>query len=130
MTDRKIRSTPLFNQFLLILMGIALLYLAISFVRQVGVSYQRREELESMRKQSLLAKEETAELQRRLDYVQSDSAVEEWAREVGWARPDEVLLVPVWAQAEGSAEPQAAPGQEAAPASPRDAWWELFFETR
>ena len=130
MTDRKIRSTPLLNQFLLILMGIALLYLAISFVRQVGVSYQRREELETIRQQSSLAKEKTAELQRRLDYVQSDSAVEEWAREVGWARPDEVLLVPVWAQSEANAEPEESPGQEAAPASPRDAWWDLFFETR
>lgn len=130
MTERKIRYIPLLSQFLLIIIGLVLVFLAVSFVRQVGVSFQKREELERVRQRTLAARGEGEELQRRLDYVQSDIAVEEWAREHGWARFDEVLLVPVWAQSEANPEPQEGSGQEATPNSPRNAWWDMFFETQ
>ena len=73
------------------------------------------------------AEKANSELEARLDYVSSDDAAEEWARENGWARPDEVLVVVM--APESQISPGDEPHQEDAvrPASNRDSWWDLFL---
>lgn len=129
MTD-KVRSTPLINQLLLILMVIMLVYLVVSFARQVGISYQRSEELDRIEQEIDAATEEYARLQQRLDYVRSPEALERWARRHGWTKPNEVLVVPVGGQAESPSAAQAPAETRNKLDSPRNAWWDLFFGTR
>jgi hypothetical protein len=119
-----------FNQILLILMGVLLLYLVVDFGRQVGVSYQRREELRQLDQKILAAEQESFELDRQWQYINSPDAAEAWARANGWTRQDEVLVVFVGPSPE-SAEEELG-GEQAGTDfhTPRDAWWDLFFGTR
>ena len=130
MTDWKDKVWPLFTQLLLILMGLVLLYLAVSFARQVRVSQQRRQEIGNLEGQIGVTLEERTTLERDLQQARSDTAVEEWARSQGWAKADEVIVVPVGARTAPSADGQAAPRPPTVPASPQQAWWNRFFGTR
>ena len=128
MIGRETRGTSFVKQLLLILMGTVLLYLVVNFGRQVAVSYQQGQELEQIQAKVSLAKEQNQVLHDYLDYAQSDSAAEAWAREQGWAKSGEVPVIIV---APSAAESPAIelPAQES-PTSNRQAWWELFFGTR
>ena len=128
MIGKETRRTPLASQFFLILMGIVLLYLVVSFGRQVAVSYQRGQELAQIREKVNLAKEQNQELHSNLDYALSDPAAEAWAREQGWAKTDEVPVIVV-APSTAKTPSSESPAQES-PDSYRQAWWELFFGTR
>ena len=109
------------------LMGVVILYLLVTFVMQTGVSLELRDKLGRIEQDIATAERANSELKARLDYVASDDAAEEWARENGWARPDEVLVVVL------APESQALPGDElrqedaARPTSNRDLWWDLFL---
>jgi hypothetical protein len=59
--------------------------------------------------------------------VSSDDAAEAWARENGWARPDEVLVVVLAPEGETEANSETSPAEDAGPATSRDSWWDLFF---
>ena len=128
------RLIPL-NQILLILMGILVVYLMVDFGRQVGLSHQRRQELDQIEQQIQAALTERSDLEGQLAQATSSEAVEAWARRNGLTRENEVLVVffggpprepsiPLLAQGSPFARP------EALPASPREAWWDLFFGTR
>jgi hypothetical protein len=127
MAGERVRRVFPINQLLLLVMGFLILYLVFDFGRQVISSYQRREELQQIERQIQDAQLKTEQLQERLVYAQSPQAAEEWARELGWARPGEVpvvILAPAAPEASG-AEP--TPSERTAPSTPRDAWWNLFF---
>lgn len=127
MVGRSVRKALSLRLFPLILMGIVILYLGASFVRQASVSHQRREELRQLEQEIAAAEQESTDLQERLTYVQSPEAAEEWARENGWAKQDEVSVVVVAPAARSS--PDDTPGaiEESKPGSTREAWWDLFF---
>jgi type II secretory pathway pseudopilin PulG len=130
MTDGRVRNSLPLVRILLILMGVLALYLLANFVRQVAISQQRRSELSELEQAIADAEEERAELKEALTYAQSDAAVEEWARTIGWARPDEVSVVVVAPSASTSTGEEGRSQGGGGLALPRDAWWELFFGTR
>lgn len=128
MIDKETRRRPFFSQLLLILMGIVLLYLVVSFGRQVAVSHQRSQELAQIQEKVKLAEQQNQELHNYLDYAQSAPAAEAWARQQGWAKAGEVPVIVVDPLTVET--PTIEPLQQVSPASYRQAWWELFFGTR
>lgn len=130
MTDRKTRSLPFANQLLLTVMAAVLLYLVLSFIKQVGVSYQRRQELARIEERLAAALTDKIDLETSLDYARSDAAVEAWARENGMSRPNEVLMAPVGSSTEPVPTVQKDSGLDVEPDPAREAWWNLFFGAR
>ena len=94
---------------------------------QTGVSLELRDKLRRIEQEIAATEKVNSELEARLDYVSSDDAAEEWARENGWARADEVLVVVMAPEAEVSPGNQLRHAEEVGPASSRDSWWDLFF---
>jgi hypothetical protein len=129
MIGRKVRNTPLINQLLLILMGAVILYMAVSFVRQIGVSRQRQVKLDKLTQSIGVAQEERVRWENYLEYVRSEPAIEARGRRLGWVRQDQELIVPVGGGAEPSPGEQESVGDRTDPTSPRNAWWDMFFGT-
>jgi hypothetical protein len=127
MGDRREREAVPFVRVPLILMGVLAFYLLFSFVRQVSISRVRRADLRALEQQLVAAEEEQQELENLLDYAESNAAAEEWARENGWAKPGEAVVVVVAPPADGVPEGQNQPQPSAIPDSPVEAWWALFF---
>jgi cell division protein FtsB len=130
MMERKIRRILPINQFLLLLMGLLILYLVADFGRQVVVSYQRQEDLRQIERKIESAQEETRQLEAWLAYVRSPQAAEAWAREQGWARPDEVPVVVIAPPVASSPGTDQDAQENLGSLSHRDAWWALFFGER
>ena len=130
MTGSRVQKNLPVRLILLILMSLVILYLGVSFVRQATVSSQRREELHWIEQEIADAQRENAILEDRRAYMQSSEAAEEWARENGWAREDEVSVVVVAPAAELSADSQPGLGETGESSSNREAWWSLFFGDR
>lgn len=130
MANRKAHTAPPFSHLLLILGGILILYLVVNFGRQVGVSYQRRQELKQIEQQIESARQEKAALEKALSYAQSPQAAEAWAREQLWSRPDEVPVMVVAPPTEGMPAGQELSEEAMEPGAIRDVWWDLFFGTR
>lgn len=107
-----------------------LLYLVATFVMQIGVSLELRDEVRQLDQKISVAERANAELESRLNYVSSDDAAEEWARQNGWARSDEVLVVVLAPEAEDALQEGLPQGDGVRPASNRDSWWDLFFGER
>jgi len=129
MTARQTDLTLVLSRFLLLFMGILLVYLMVSFGRQVAVSYQRRQELDRVRDKQAAALTESERLKGYLEYATSEPAAEEWARTQGWAKTGEVPVIVVAPGVEPTpAPPGALPASS--PVSNQQAWWELFFGTR
>jgi cell division protein FtsB len=127
MTDGNFRRAFPYRLILSSLMGVVILYLAVNFVMQTGVSLELRDKLRGIEQEIVAAEKANSELEARLDYVSSDDAAEEWARENGWARPDEVLVVVMAPDAEISLGDDLRQEEEFGPASSRESWWDLFF---
>jgi hypothetical protein len=111
-------------------MAAVLLYLAISFIMQTGVSLDLEDKVQRLDQNITAAERANAELEKRLEYVSSDDAAEEWARQNGWARSDEVLVVVLAPEAGDSPGDRLQQDQEVRPVSNRDTWWNLFFGER
>jgi len=130
MTEGRARRVFSFRLILTIVVGTVILYLGYGFVRQTGVSHQRREELRQIERDIAVAQQENARLEERLTYVESTEAAEEWARTNGWAKEDEVSVVVVAPSGELADDKGPEPAQGVEPRSNREAWWDLFFEER
>jgi hypothetical protein len=129
MTERQSRTALPTHPFLLILLAGAILYLGLGFVRQASVSRQRSEELDQIKQEIVTAQEELARAEATREEAQSPRAAEEWARENGWTKPDEALVViPLSEHESPAAAEDAEEGID--PISTREAWWELLFGTR
>jgi hypothetical protein len=127
----KLVNPLLFVRILLILMVVVIIYLVAGFVRQVGISQQRKAELRQIEHNIAAAEEESAQLDQRLLYANSDEAVMHWALENGWGKPNEVLVVLVEPADVVAASAADTTGVESATAdSPTDSWWDLFFGQR
>jgi hypothetical protein len=130
MTDRRVHRSLSSRFFLLFLLAGALLYLGLGFVRQASVNRQRQQELDQIEQAIGTAREELARWDAQLERAQSPQAAEEWARENGWAKEDEASVLIVSPSVHESPEVEGSAGEDAGPALPRDAWWELFFGSR
>jgi hypothetical protein len=126
MADRVRKAFP-FRLILLVLMGAVLLYLGSGFVCQMSVGSERRAELHQIEQGIEAAQQEKVQLEEYLHYVQSAEAAEEWARENGWAKEDEVSVVLVAPATESPTVEGRTLGEGTEPGSNREAWWELFF---
>jgi hypothetical protein len=108
-----------------------LLYLVVSFIHQVNSSRQQLEDLDRIEQNIAVELEESKELERLREYVESAEAIDWWARTNGWGKQDEVVIAAVG----GSREPAPAGSQttrheNAGTEPPVDVWWDLFFGTR
>jgi cell division protein FtsB len=130
MTEARVRKALPISQFLLLFMGILLLYLVADFGRQVIVHHQRQQDLRQLQAQVESAREQTKLLDAWLTYVQSPQAAAAWAREQGWTKPDEVPVVVVAPPSGPSAEVDVGTEVVTGSSSPRDAWQTLFFDER
>lgn len=130
MTDGRTRRAFPYRLILSLLMAAVLLYLAVSFIMQTGVSLDLEDKVQRLDQDISTAEGANVELEKRLEYVSSDDAAEEWARQNGWARSDEVLVVVL--APEGGDSPGDRPRQdpEVRPVANRDTWWDLFFGER
>jgi cell division protein FtsB len=126
----KIRSASPFRLLALALMGLVIFYLGAGFVHQANVSHQRREELHRIQQDIETVRQANARLEGQLNYVRSPEAAEEWARQNGWAKEDEVSVVVVAPAVQPSPAGGLGPDDEAAPGSNRKVWWDLFFGER
>jgi cell division protein FtsB len=129
MTNKVTRKTLPVSQALLILVGLFVLYMLLSFGRLVQVYQQQRHELQQTEQEILLAQQEQARLEEIRQYAQSDAAAEEWARSNGLAKSDEVPVVVIAPPARPST-PSNNNLEGANPSAPRDVWWDLFFGGR
>ena len=91
------------------------------------MSLELRDKLRRIEQEIAAAEKANSELEARLDYVSSDDAAEEWARENGWARQDEVLVVVMAPEAERLPGDELHEEGAVRPASTRDSWWDLFL---
>jgi hypothetical protein len=130
MTDRKVSAAQSLSWILLIPVALLILYLVVDFGQQVVIYHQQRQELRRIDEQILLAQEKRAVLEADLLYALSDDAAEKWAREQGWAGPDEVLVVLVGPDMMSSDTQGRGVQPLAGPATPKEAWWDLFFAER
>ena len=127
MINGNLRRAFPYRLILSVLMGAVLLYLVANFVMQTGERLDLRDKLHRIEQDIAAAEKANLELKARLDYVSSDDAAEEWARENGWARSDEVLVVVLAPESETSPGVESSPAEDVGPASNRDSWWNLFF---
>ena len=130
MTGFRIRVAIPYRLILSLLIGAVLLYLAASFVMQIGVSLDLQDKVRRLDKDITAAEQANAALEARLDYVSSDDAAEEWARQNGWAKPDEVLVVVLAPEAESPPPDGRQQEEEVRPVTNRESWWNLFFGER
>jgi hypothetical protein len=115
---------------LLVLVGVLVVYVGTGFAHQAQVRQQQKAELERVEKELLLAQQEAALLEKQLEFVGSPAAVEAWALENGWARPDEMPVVVIAPTSEPSTESEVQGEDGAGLPSPQQAWWDLFFGDR
>jgi hypothetical protein len=120
------RAVP-YRLILSVLMGVVILYLVGNFVVQAGVRLDLRDKLHRVEREIAATEKTNDGLRARLDYVLSDDAAEAWARENGWAKPDEVLVVVLAPEGEAAPSTDISPEEDAGPATSRDSWWDLFF---
>ena len=130
MTDGKTHRAFPYRLILSLLMAAVLLYLAVTSILQTGVSLDLEDKVQRLDQDFTAAERANAELEKRLEYVSSDDAAEEWARQNGWARSDEVLVVVLAPEAGDSPGDRLPQDQEVTPVSNRDTWWNLFFGER
>jgi hypothetical protein len=130
MTGGKARTRPIINQVLLFLMAAVLLFLAISFLRQVGVSYQRREELHRIEQDGQVLEQEILQLEAEREYLNSDAALRAWGLTQGLVDPEEQLVVTVGESAAPASDAGESLEEGQNPGAPRDVWLDLFFGTR
>jgi hypothetical protein len=94
---------------------------------QMGTSLELRDKRHRLDQEIASTEKANAELEARLQYVSSDASAEEWARENGWARQDEVLVVVLAPESENSLQNEHQQDGQVNPVSVRDSWWNLFF---
>lgn len=127
MINGNLRRAFPYRLILSVLMGAVLLYLVANFVMQTGERLDLRDKQNRIEQNIAAAEKANSVLKARLDYVSSDDAAEEWARENGWARSDEVLVVVLAPDSETSPGIESSPAEDVEPGSNRDSWWNLFF---
>ncbi len=129
-TDRKAGKPTLMRYLLLVLVAVLVVYVGSGFVRQSQVRAQQQAELARIEKELLLAQQEAALLEKHLAFAQSPAAVEAWALENSWARPDEMPVIIIAPEGEPPAGTRVQDQTGAGLPAPQQAWWDFFFGDR
>jgi hypothetical protein len=116
-----------FSQLLMILVGIVVVYLVMDFGKTVLASRRQRVELKEWKARLDAVYEEQRELEDRVRYNYSEQAVDDWARELGMVKENEVAVT-ILDYGEAP-EPPVRERPRTTPASipARRVWWDLFF---
>jgi cell division protein FtsB len=125
--DGKARTARFFSQLLMILVGIVVVYLVMDFGRQVMASHRQRADLKGLQARLDAIFGEQRELENKVRYAYSEQAVDDWAREQGMVKENEVAVT-ILAD-DQAPEPPVRETPRTAPASipARRVWWDLFF---
>lgn len=110
------------------------LMLAINFSTRIANSRLQRETYANIEAEVEALQQEQATLVAELDYVQSDTFVERWARSEGkMVRPGEILVIPVPLNTTPLATPTPSVVVEVDTSPPEPdnwtLWWALFFDS-
>jgi len=117
-------------QFMAIIVLTISVFLIIDFGRRAATGYRVSREEEKLRAQLAIAQETQQHLLAKLEYVQTDTYVEEIARnELKWSRADETIVVIMpTPQAPSNPQTKKTPLQVTRTAeTPLQAWLILFF---
>jgi cell division protein FtsB len=98
----------------------------ISFGRIMWIGYELGQRAEEIRGEIVQLEDENQQLQAELEYLMTDEAAEELAREkLGWARPGDTVLV---VSSEGSEPVSAAKPAPLARPTPEDPIWQRWWQ--
>lgn len=123
--DVKPRRIPLLNHLLVVLITALVVYLVVDFGKQVADSNAHDDELQEAEAAVAAASEETARLEAEYARALSSDAVEQFGRDMGYARDNEVpVVVPNLPALSPSEEGDSQPGEAE---TYHRAWWDLFF---
>ncbi len=101
----------------------------VSFGRIMWIGYELTLRADEIRGQIVQLEDENRQLRAELEYLMTDEAAEELAREkLGWARPGDTVLVVSSEGAEPVAATKPAPSARPTPAEPiLQRWWQELF---
>lgn len=101
----------------------------VSFGRIMWVGYELTQRADDIRGQIVQLEEENQRLHAELEYLMTDEAAEELAREkLGWARPGDTVLVVGSEGSDPVPAPKPAPLVSPTPADPIwQQWWQELF---
>ena len=128
---RKQLELPIAHFIAVIVLSISL-FLIIDFGRRAATGYRVRREEDRLRSQVEAANTTQEALLTRRDFVATDAYVEEIARnELKWSKPGEVVVVIMPTPQAVMASPSSGRlfSGKAQPATPLQAWLELFFSS-
>ena len=98
----------------------------VSFGRIMWIGYELTERADEIRGQIVQLEDENQRLQAELEYLKTDEAAEELAREkLGWARPGDTVLV---VSSEGSETVPTAKTAPLARPTPTDPIWQRWWQ--
>lgn len=103
--------------------------MAVNLVNQLVIARHLERELAAANDQVASLQATTQALEARLEYERSDAAAETWARDLGFAREGDVVIVPERAPEVALATaPAAVPSPVPLPPPPNwQRWWQAFF---
>jgi cell division protein FtsB len=125
--DGKARMSRFFSQLLMILVGIVVVYLVMDFGRTVMASRRQNEDMKELQGRLKAVYEEQGQLEDRVRYNYSEQAVDDWAREIGLVKENEVAVTIL--DDDEAPEPPVREKPRTTPASipARRVWWDIFF---
>jgi cell division protein FtsB len=128
--DGKARMARFFSQLLMILLGIVVVFLVVDFGRTVVESQQQYSELKELKAERDAVYAEQKELQDAVRYAYSVQAVEDWSREIGLVKDDEIGVTIIDYNEAPVAPVRESPRTTPASIPARRVWWDLFFAER
>lgn len=132
-TRPKVQSVMSGAQFVGIIVLTVILLLIVDYGRRASTGYYVAQAEEQLKAEIAVELTKNAQLKERLEYVQSEQYVEEWARENGrMAHPGDQPFILVTVEAPfvaAAGAPLPAQADSASPQPTWHQWWYLFFDT-
>jgi cell division protein FtsB len=125
--DGKARMSRFFSQLLMILVGIVVVYLVMDFGRTVMASRRQNEDMKELQGRLKAVYEEQGQLEDRVRYNYSEQAVDDWARELGMVKENEVAVTIIADEEVPKPPVREKPRTTPASIPARRVWWDLFF---
>lgn len=116
-------------QFVFVVILAAGLLLALNLSGRISAGQRIQADLQKREREMVALQETQAALQQEWEWVQSQAAVDEWARGPGkMVRPGEVLVVPIPAGAAVTPTPTSPAAEQPEAVVTWRVWWNLFFD--
>jgi len=121
-------SRPVFNfkQALLIVMIIGFVFMMMDLNSRLSALFRLTGQRDQVSTEVVHLQATKDEIQRQIDFANSDAAVGEWARQEHMAQPGDKLIVPL-PGGKVTPQPKVLPTVTAETASEWQVWRELFF---